>query len=243
MQRLVVALMALCFVASGGAAQAAKAIGGYTNMSHDSVHGTQVEYMTPDGRTFLWYSGNSIILPGKWKKTGDQICFAYGANTYNPATGQRGGGWECMPFKLWWVSLVERMKGDVLALEGREAVPFKLRRDYVRLPALVRRVTGKAAEPTEVPYSSGSGTEAMSCASILANAEKSKGDMDMAASTIFWGKFMGAPCGKVDYVRAVQLARRAGGDLAGILLGILRERAEGGSPRAIAALKALGESP
>lgn len=241
MRRFFLVFLILCFAPTVQAVQAAEAIGGYTNMSYDSAHGTQVEYLTPNGRAYLWYPGNSVIVAGKWKKTGNQMCFAYGADTYNPATGQRGGDWECMPFRLWWASLTERLKGDVLALEGRKAVPFKLKRNYVRLPALVRRVTGKDAAPTEVPDASAPGVEVMTCASILANAERSKQDMEMAASTLFGGMFMGAPCGKVDTVRAVQLARRAGGELADILLRILRERAEGGSPKAIAALKALGE--
>ena len=215
-------------------------IGGYTNMSVDGGHGTQVEYLTTGGRSYLWYPGNRIILEGRWKRQGSDICFAYSANSYNPVTGARGGGWECMSFPLYWGAVDERMAGDIFALQSRQAVPFVLSRDRTTLEALLSRASPATRTPTlEVPINSPTGQIAQSCGSILAHADGSKWDKQMAASTYFYGKFMGKPCGEVDYDRAFLLARQAGMSV-GPWLKVLRDRAASGNPSAIAALKRVG---
>ena len=90
-------------------------------MSHDAGHGTQVEYLSPGGGAWLWYPGDAMIVPGKWKRAGKDICFAYTANGYNPVTGHTGAGWEYMEYRLWWWAIDERVQGDPLGLEGRAA--------------------------------------------------------------------------------------------------------------------------
>lgn len=77
------------------------------------------------------------------------------------------------------------------------------------------------------------------CASILANAEHSQEDMQMAAGTYFHGIFMGKPCVKVDYARAFELMDRSGRDRTPFLK-ILRQRAATGNPSAIRALQRFG---
>ena len=77
------------------------------------------------------------------------------------------------------------------------------------------------------------------CAAVIANAERSKTDMAVAAATYFHGKFMGKPCVDVDYARAFELAEKSGLGVE-TFLGTLRERAEQGNSRAISALKTLG---
>ena len=79
----------------------------------------------------------------------------------------------------------------------------------------------------------------MTCESIIANAERSKTDMAIAAGTYFHGKHMGKPCVDVDYVKAFDLATRSG---IGVepYLRILRERADQGHPSAKSALEKLG---
>ncbi len=77
------------------------------------------------------------------------------------------------------------------------------------------------------------------CESIMANAERSKSDMAMAASTYFHGIFMGEPCVKVDYARAFDLMARSGTDPAPFLR-VLRERAASGNPNAKRALDRYG---
>ncbi len=84
---------------------------GFTVKSYSPDHGTQVEYMSPDGRCFLWYPGNRIVLPCKWKVnkqpaktvfdkkrpniTTPHVCYSYPENSYNPVTKQRGSAWQC----------------------------------------------------------------------------------------------------------------------------------------------------
>jgi hypothetical protein len=79
----------------------------------------------------------------------------------------------------------------------------------------------------------------MTCESIIANAERSKTDMYVAATTYFHGKHMGKACVDVDYAKAFDLAERSG---MGVdpFVSILRERAAQGHPRAISALEKLG---
>ncbi|WP_448146631.1 hypothetical protein [Labrys miyagiensis] len=107
--------------------------GGTTNMTF-SAHGTQVEFVSKDGRTALWYPGNGVILHGRWKLAGgdaltgfgDRICFQYGSNTYNPLTMQSGGGWECESIATYEGHVVERTAGDPFGLDKRGPVPFVL---------------------------------------------------------------------------------------------------------------------
>ena len=79
----------------------------------------------------------------------------------------------------------------------------------------------------------------MTCDSVIANAERSKTDMYVAATVYFHGVFMGKPCVDVDYVKAFDLGTRSG---VGVdpFLSILRERADQGHPRAKSALEKLG---
>lgn len=219
----------------------AQEVGGYTNMTYDYAHGTQVEYLARNGKSWLWYPGNEVILEGRWKRQGGDMCFAYGANTYNPATGQSGGDFECMEFALFWGSIMERMPGDIFSLATRTAPPLKLNKERTRLEKLLARISpGTKAPPVEVTINvTRSKQEAQSCETIIANQSRSKIDMANAASTYFYGIFMGKPCVKVDYDRAIELARKSGmGD--GPFLKVLRARAATGNPKAIAALKRHG---
>jgi hypothetical protein len=236
MQRLVIALFLTLFAHAAFAQE----VGNYTNMSKDPFHGTQVEYLSDDGRTYLWYPGNRSILQGRWKREGDGMCFAYGANTYNPATGQSGGGWECMPFRLFWGSIEQRMPGDILGLASRTEVPFVLEKRRTTLDKLLARVSPNAeAPPFERGALVGDQEIVLSCANILANAENGEAGAHSAISTYFYGTFMGKHCVDVDYDKAYALAQKAGISFEP-WAKVLRERAEGGHPRAVAAVKRLG---
>ena len=228
----------LIFVTSAVSAQQ---LGGYTQMMRDGHHGTQIEYLSENGKASLWYPGNSSIVEGRWKREGADICFAYGGNTYNPVTGHNGGGWECMPFDLYWRVVEERMPGDIFSLQGRGAVPFKLDPKRTTLEKLLARVAPQAeAPPIEMAVTgSGGARESMSCESIIANAERSKADAATAAATYFHGVFMGKRCVDVDYDRAYELAQRAGISFEP-WARVLRERAAEGHPRAVAAVERLG---
>lgn len=219
----------------------AQQLAGYTQMINDGQHGTQIEYLADGGKAYLWYPGNRVILDGRWKREGRDICFAYGENTYNPVTGHQGGGWECVSFDAYWRVLEERMPGDLFALQSRDNVPFTLDPKRTTLEKLLARVApGAKAPPIELAITGANGERVSeSCASIIANAERSKADMARAVSTYFYGIFMGKPCVEIDYDRAYDLARRAGISFEP-WARVLRERAAYGHPRAIAVLERLG---
>jgi hypothetical protein len=149
------------------AAQARAFLADKTRLSFSSQHGPQVAYARPDGAIFLWYPGNAVVLQGRWEvrenvtdyvragqvlrslKSAD-VCFQYGANTYNPATGQRGGGFNCMPLRALQLVHREALPGDVFGLARHPAPPFVLGREAVTLAALRARA---GALPAGAPAS------------------------------------------------------------------------------------------
>ncbi len=68
---------------------------GLTYASFDPDHGYQVEYLSPDGRAYLWYTGSRKSVIGECKTHLYEVCYRYGSNTFNPQTLQRGGSWNC----------------------------------------------------------------------------------------------------------------------------------------------------
>ena len=137
------------------AAQARAFLVDKTRLSFSPQHGPQVSYSRPDGAIFLWYPGNAVVLQGRWEiretitdyqllrslKSAD-VCFQYGANTYNPATGRRGGGFNCMPLRVLQLVHKEALPGDVFGLARRPAPPFILGREATTLAALRARAGG-----------------------------------------------------------------------------------------------------
>src|SRR5688500_2869286 len=139
--KLRLALIVATLVMSASSVMAAPKLAGQTIMSFDSGHGTQVEYFDKSGRTFLWYPGNRVVLPGAWKIQGEDICFAYGPNTYNPVTGQVGGNWECQDLTVNQRYAVERQAGDVFGLSTSEKPPFVLKPARTSIAKLLKRIT------------------------------------------------------------------------------------------------------
>ena len=127
-----------------GYAETKSLIANMTMMTYDRGHGTQVEYLGANGKTHLLYPGNTVIVKGSWKlvKTANprvfDMCFRYPSNSYNPATGQTGGAWECRPAGFYLRDIVDRQSGDILGLAKRNDVPFVLAKRKTRLVDLVR---------------------------------------------------------------------------------------------------------
>ena len=117
-------LAALLLAALATPASAAPKLSNRTMMTYDPGHGTQVEYFDGSGRNYLWYPGNTGVVPGRWKLEGGNLCFRYGANTYNPQTNQSGGNWECQPTDM--LRVRHRRPG------GRRRLRALERRDPVR---------------------------------------------------------------------------------------------------------------
>ncbi len=117
----------------------AQQLAGTTSMFYERGHGTQIEYLAPNGKSYLWYPGNRIVLMAPWRQQGNRICYRYAGNTYNPVTGSRGGKWNCMPLASYRSMLVEQKSGDVFGLAKQTTVPFVLPRTKTTIGKLARR--------------------------------------------------------------------------------------------------------
>jgi hypothetical protein len=135
-----------------------------TVLHYSPQHGTQIEYHTADGRAFLWYPGNPIILPGQWRveevpnvpklweeppgsgniveRTLFQPCYRYGPNTYNPVTRNTGDKWECSGF---FTGFGEARDGDLFRLARGGPVPFPLMKRRYTYDELLAAVKAAAA--------------------------------------------------------------------------------------------------
>ncbi len=107
-----------------------------TSRMYDSAHGTQIYYTSSNGRVYLVYPGNSIVLKGHWKaRMGGvptnrfvELCFKYGSNTYNPSTKRRGGNWACRSAAGPLRRNKEMYRGDILNLQKMNKLPAVLPR-------------------------------------------------------------------------------------------------------------------
>jgi hypothetical protein len=117
-----------------------------TMVTYDPGHGTQVEFIAKNGRTYLLYPGNKIILQGEWKLNRTKkpkvfdLCFRYPENSYNPVTGDKGGSWSCQPAGFYLAVVVDHAKGDVLGLSKQQAVPFVLSKRKTTLANLLGKL-------------------------------------------------------------------------------------------------------
>jgi hypothetical protein len=119
-------------------------------------HGTQIEYLAADGRAFLWYPGNKVVLSGNWRTeteprtvtdrskerhfTVASLCFRYKTTRINPQTGESGANWSCTPSLFYLRRKKEEVTGDVFGLSRQGAPPFILDREATTLDALRQRV-------------------------------------------------------------------------------------------------------
>jgi hypothetical protein len=152
----ILGLAVLGFLTAGPAAAASGYVIGYdetkslfvnqTMLSYDRAHGTQVEYLAKNSRTYLLYPGNQTIVQGSWKliRTDNpnvfDMCFKYPANTFNPVTGQSGGNWDCKAAGFYMTGVAEHKDGDVLGLSRSAEVPFVLARKKASLASLIRKL-------------------------------------------------------------------------------------------------------
>lgn len=133
-------LATLIVIAGVGVALAAPKLANQTIMTYSPGHGTRVEYYDKQGGTWLWYPGNKVVLPGRWKTERGNICFGYTSNSYNPVTGHSGAGWECQSLKIFESVVVERAAGDVFGLAKRQKPPFSLPKRRTSIEALTKRL-------------------------------------------------------------------------------------------------------
>lgn len=121
---------------------------GKTRMTYNSGHGTQIEYVAPNGRNYLWYPGNTTILRGRWRtQTATDgaiyICLLYPSSSYNPVMQTYGGQWECEEGAHALSHTKEVLNGDPFGLARRLRPPFILPRDETTFAALRRSTIGR----------------------------------------------------------------------------------------------------
>ncbi len=133
-------LAGLVTLALTATAFAAPKLANKTYYFYGPGHGSQVEYYDAKGRNWLWYPGNRIVLPGRWKAEGDRLCFKYTPNSYNPMTGASGSNWECTTASGFEKEVKDVVAGDVFGLAKRGNVPFSLPRGKTSIKALLARV-------------------------------------------------------------------------------------------------------
>lgn len=115
-----------------------------TMVSYDRSHGTQVEFNAKNGKTYLFYPGNTVIVKGQWKLNRTNkpnvfdMCFKYPSQSYNPVTKDWGGSWECQPAGFYLAGMIDHATGDVLGLAKRDKVPFVLKKRKAKLANLVK---------------------------------------------------------------------------------------------------------
>ena len=126
-----------------------------TVRSYDQRHGTQLEFLMADGRTYLWYPGNKTLLSGYWqiKSTfdGPDMCFRYEEDTYNPVTQRRGGGWECGDASLYLLKVDEVVDGDPMRLSSGR-LPFVLNKEQKSIGSLAERSGHPGTYPNKVDW-------------------------------------------------------------------------------------------
>jgi len=87
---------------------------GNTYLSFSQAHGFQVNYLDADGRAWLWYPGNRVGLPERWRVdlARDAVCWRHPSQSYNPVTKRYGGQEQCMALALARRTIVSTLPGD-----------------------------------------------------------------------------------------------------------------------------------
>jgi len=103
---------------------------GKTYLSFSRGHGFQVNYLAK-GRAWLWYPGNTTVVPEEWKTdtiSGTKaICWRHPSDSYNPVTRKSGGSYACESMSLAQKTIVASLSGDPFNLRSG-AVPYRLDR-------------------------------------------------------------------------------------------------------------------
>lgn len=117
---------------------------------------TQVEYMAPDGRAFLWQAGKQAVLPGEWRVEHQRygklvvivVCFKFDdVKDFIPQLGRERALWQCQNastfLRSYAAGAVEEAEGDIFGLSGRTYAPFILSPTKTSLEDLRRRMAGR----------------------------------------------------------------------------------------------------
>ncbi|MEL6425938.1 MAG: hypothetical protein AAFQ33_10845 [Pseudomonadota bacterium] len=104
-----------------------------TFIHYSDDHGTQIWYVGPEGRLFLWYPGNRRVVDGYWKVEYDpdikdsQVFYRY-PNSYNPVTRQLGDSWKTSDRTYYMMARHRMLVGDPFNLSSGKT-PFIMPKD------------------------------------------------------------------------------------------------------------------
>jgi hypothetical protein len=95
----------------------------------EEYHGNQIEYNTIDGKTFLWYPNNKLLVVGHYKiKENKIICFNYNGKVKNHITGEIGGVWNCQEIISYFNRIKEFKNSNVFNFYEDKKIPYVLNR-------------------------------------------------------------------------------------------------------------------
>ncbi|MES0871236.1 hypothetical protein [Pseudovibrio sp. SCP19] len=98
-----------------------------TTKSWSKKQGTQYEYFSKSGRSYLVYPGSTHVLKGRWEvvHTGSdaEICTQYPVNQRSSVAGMPSGHWECKNTFTYTKHLDEIRDGDPLRLARTSKLP------------------------------------------------------------------------------------------------------------------------
>ena len=118
-------------------------------------YGTQVEYVAPSGKSFLWFPANPLVVPGEWTLEEHpfrmqiregvavfnlvNLCFRYTPTGTGPGAV---GGVSCSPAYSYLKRVRESVDGDIFGLSRHPSPPFVLDREQTTLDTLRKKAGG-----------------------------------------------------------------------------------------------------
>lgn len=139
LKKLTLFLAASIALASCQTSSAPLEFGGNTVVYYGGGHGIQVEYYSRNGRSQLWYPGNSKTLPGWWKQQSDgqEVCYRHPSYARNPVSGKNEGDWKCKSAVPTRLGVVANCSGDPFKLASGK-IPFVLKKGRSQLAEIKR---------------------------------------------------------------------------------------------------------
>ncbi|RHX86632.1 hypothetical protein [Leptospira stimsonii] len=94
----------------------------------DVSHGNQIVFFSLDGRTFLWYPGQTTMINGYWKVIKNRLLCLYYTDQILPSTTEPNDDWNCFPLHLYKSNIQESASGNRYDLAWNGKTPFILLR-------------------------------------------------------------------------------------------------------------------
>ena len=103
--------------------------GGETYLSFSQTHGFQVNYLQNNGRAWLWYPGNQMGVPERWRVDirRNALCWTHPKNTRNPVIQSSGSSEVCESLSFARRTIIASLNGDPFRLSTGK-IPHTLNR-------------------------------------------------------------------------------------------------------------------